>query len=277
MKARWWKRARFGGLALWLLFMVLVLVAGCGANDGAPSSGSQGDRAAPQAASVPAPPSSPTEPSPPQPQVQIRTVPATVLSVTDGDTFHARLNGRDERVRMIGVNCPEIAHPDLGIREEPYGREAKAYTQRTLTGRKVWLEFDIQERDKYGRLLAYVWLEQPSSGSEEEVRTGMFNARLLLDGYAQVMTVPPNVKYADLFVKLQREAREAGKGLWGAAPAPVGQAGGTASYVGNARSKKFHRADCRYVAEMSPANRVEFRSREEAIRQGYVPCKVCQP
>jgi micrococcal nuclease len=103
----------------------------------------------------------------------------------------------------------------------------------------------------------------------------MFNARLLQDGYAQVMTVPPNVKYADLFVKLQREAREAGKGLWGAAPAPAGQKGGAAPYVGNARSKKFHRADCRYAAEMSPANRVELGSREEALRQGYVPCKVC--
>lgn len=277
MKGRWWRTARLGGLMLWLLLLVLALVAGCGTNDGAPSSGSQGDQAAPQAASAPAPPSNPAEPSPPQPQVQIRTISATVLSVTDGDTFHARLDGRDERVRLIGVNCPEIAHPDLGIKEEPYGREGKAYTERTLMGRTVWLEFDVQERDKYGRLLAYAWLEQPTSGSEEEVRAKMFNARLLVDGYAQVMTVPPNVKYADLFVKLQREAREAGKGLWGGLLAPAGQEGGTASYVGNARSKKFHRADCRYAAEMSPANRVEFGSREEAVRQGYVPCKVCKP
>ena len=140
-----------------------------------------------------------------------------------------------------------------------------------------WLEFDAQERDKYGRLLAYVWLEQPASGSEEEVRTGMFKARLLLDGYAQVMTVPPNVKYADLFAKLQREVREAGKGLWGAAPAPAGQKTVTAAYVGNARTKKFHRPDCRWAGEISPANRVEFGSREEAVRQEYVPCKVCNP
>ncbi|MGI6284841.1 thermonuclease family protein [Neomoorella humiferrea] len=60
----------------------------------------------------------------------MRAIQATVTSISDGDTVHVNLNGRDERVRMIGVNCPEISHPDLGIKEEPYGREAKAYTER---------------------------------------------------------------------------------------------------------------------------------------------------
>jgi len=71
----------------------------------------------------------------------------------------------------------------------------------------------------------------------------MYNARLLLDGYAQVMTVAPNVKYADAFVKFQQEAREAGKGLW-----PAGQAAqAEANYIGNSRTKKFHRPDCRWA------------------------------
>ncbi|MDN5364634.1 MAG: micrococcal nuclease [Eubacteriales bacterium] len=60
---------------------------------------------------------------------------------------------------MVGVNCPEISHPDLGIREQPYGREAKEYTEKQFLGEKVWLGFDVQERDNYGHLLAYVWLE----------------------------------------------------------------------------------------------------------------------
>jgi len=71
----------------------------------------------------------------------------------------------------------------------------------------VRLELDVQERDRYGRLLAYVW-----------VGDTMVNAELVRRGYAQVMTIPPNVKYQQLLVKLQREAREAGRGLWSLAP-----------------------------------------------------------
>lgn len=129
--------------------------------------------------------------------------------MVDGDTVHVVLaNGREEKVRFIGVDTPE------STREvEPYGKEAAAYTRSRLDGRKVWLEKDVAERDKYGRLLAYAWLSPPKGDGEAEVRAKMFNAELLLQGCAQVMTVPPNVKYADLFAKLQREAREAGKGL----------------------------------------------------------------
>lgn len=138
---------------------------------------------------------------------------ATVTRVVDGDTIHVSINGRDETVRMIGVNTPETHHPTKPV--EYYGPEVEKFTCSQLNGRQVWLEKDVQERDKYGRLLAYVWLERPTSDNEAEVRAKMYNAKLMLDGYAQVMTIPPNVKYADLFVKLQREAREGGRGLWG--------------------------------------------------------------
>ncbi|WP_051276380.1 thermonuclease family protein [Desulfovirgula thermocuniculi] len=182
-------RLTFTSLAAALLAFALVLVSGCASETPPQAAQDKGNAAQGQLASqVPAqtqqPPGTPT-------QAGIRTIQATVTSVADGDTVHVNLNGRDERVRMIGVNCPEISHPDLGIKEEPYGREAKAYTERQLSGRQVWLEFDVQERDKYGRLLAYIWLEPPSTGSEEEDRANMYNARLLLEGYAQVMTVPP--------------------------------------------------------------------------------------
>jgi micrococcal nuclease len=75
--------------------------------------------------------------------------------------------------------------------------------RRLVGGRHVRLELDVRSRDRYGRLLAYVWLGDT-----------MVNAELVRRGYAQVMTVPPNVRYQDLFVKLQREARDAGRGLW---------------------------------------------------------------
>lgn len=137
----------------------------------------------------------------------------TVLWVVDGDTVHVRMpDGADESVRLIGVNAPEWT-----TRHEPYGAEATTYVKRLLPeGRTVWLEEDTGTRDKYGRLLAYVWLERPTDITPAEIRQKMLNARLLIDGYAQLMTIPPDVRHVDVFVPLQAEAREAGRGLWGA-------------------------------------------------------------
>lgn len=139
---------------------------------------------------------------------------ALVLRAVDGDTLEVEAAGRRERVRLIGLDCPELSHPELGIAAEPYGRLAAAYTAGRLEGRTVWLERDVSDRDGYGRLLRYVWLDRPWEGSEAEAERFLFNAELLREGYARVMTVPPDVRYAGLFVRLAREAREARKGLW---------------------------------------------------------------
>lgn len=126
---------------------------------------------------------------------------ATVVRVVDGDTIHARIGTRVEKVRYIGVNTPELHHPTRG--EEPGGREALDLNRELVHGKLVRLELDVQERDRYGRLLAYVWIGDL-----------MVNAELLRRGFAQVMTVPPNVRYQALFLGLQRDAREARRGLW---------------------------------------------------------------
>jgi micrococcal nuclease len=140
---------------------------------------------------------------------------AVVTKIVDGDTFYVRLeSGQEIKVRPIGVNCPELSHPNLGIKEQPYGKEAKEFTESQLLGKTVYLEKDVSNTDKYGRLLRYVWLAIPQTNAENEIKAKMFNAVLLEKGYAQVMTVPPDVKYADLFVNLQREARENKAGLW---------------------------------------------------------------
>jgi len=129
------------------------------------------------------------------------TVEGTVVRVVDGDTINVQLADRVEKIRYIGVNAPEIHHPVKGA--EPGGRAAAQVNRGLVIGRRVRLELDVQPRDRYGRLLAYVW-----------VGDTMVNAELVRLGYAQVMTVPPNVRYQDLFLKLQREARDAGRGLW---------------------------------------------------------------
>ncbi|OAT72181.1 hypothetical protein A7K69_10925 [Parageobacillus thermoglucosidasius] len=127
--------------------------------------------------------------------------------VVDGDTFELT-DGR--KVRLIGVNTPEST-----TRHEQYGKEASNYTSSKLAGKTVWLQKDVSETDRYGRLLRIVWLQVPTDDmNESEIRSKMFNADLVLNGYAEPSTYPPDVKYADYFRKFAREARENNKGLW---------------------------------------------------------------
>lgn len=102
---------------------------------------------------------------------------AKVTKVVDGDTVTVAIGKKSEKVRMIGVNTPETHHPTKG--KEPYGKEAAAFTTKMLTSKKVWLQKDIEERDRYGRLLAYVWMRKPKTGSPVEAEKSMFNAELM--------------------------------------------------------------------------------------------------
>jgi micrococcal nuclease len=100
---------------------------------------------------------------------------------------------------LIGIDTPEVFGG-----AECYGAEASAFTKRELDQRTVLVEFDVQSTDRFGRALVYVW--HPDGR--------FFNARLASEGYAQQLTIPPNVKYADLFNRLVREARDGNRGLW---------------------------------------------------------------
>ncbi|MCX5751240.1 MAG: thermonuclease family protein [Candidatus Saganbacteria bacterium] len=123
----------------------------------------------------------------------------TVSRVVDGDTIQL-FSG--EKVRYIGIDTPETKHPKKPV--QYFGKEAYEANKKLVAGKKVRLEFDVQKRDKYGRLLAYVY-----------VGDIFVNAWLVENGFAQVMTIPPNVKYQELFLKLQKQARENNRGLWG--------------------------------------------------------------
>ncbi|SHI74505.1 Endonuclease YncB, thermonuclease family [Geosporobacter subterraneus DSM 17957] len=125
-----------------------------------------------------------------------------VLRVVDGDTLEIEYNGAKEKVRLIGVDTPESVHPDAAKNNE-FGEIASIFTKGLLEGKEIELEFDVQERDKYGRLLAYVWINGK-----------MYNKTLLEEGYAKVATFPPNVKYVEDFKALQTVARDGNKGLW---------------------------------------------------------------
>lgn len=135
-----------------------------------------------------------------------------VKRVIDGDTLE--LSNR-QRIRLIGIDTPELHYGDKLLRDskrnhqdiktiQELGKRAANFTGALCLGKKVHLEYDVEKKDKYGRTLAYVYLED-----------GTFvNAKILEEGFAQVLTIPPNVKYADFFSRLQKEARDRNKGLW---------------------------------------------------------------
>jgi len=135
-----------------------------------------------------------------------------VTRAVDGDTLVLE---NKERVRLIGIDTPEMHESNKLYRDaqrsgqdveaiKRLGRQAYEFTKKLVEGKRVRLEFDVERYDKYKRILAYVYLED-----------GTFvNAKIVEEGYASLMTYPPNVKYADLFLKLYRQARENRRGLW---------------------------------------------------------------
>lgn len=140
---------------------------------------------------------------------------ATVTRVVDGDTIVVNLQGQEYKVRLIGVNTPETKHPKKGV--EYFGKEASAYTTKELTGKTIYLQRDVSDTDRYGRLLAYVWLTRPATDNptNEEVAKYMFNSRLVENGYANASPYAPDIKYQDFFRERERIARENNYGLWG--------------------------------------------------------------
>lgn len=141
---------------------------------------------------------------------------ATIARVADGDTVLLRFpDGHQERARLIGIDTPEV-NEGAGLERDVQrsgrdkatiqaGRRASAFTKRLLPrGTRVEIEHDVQDRDRHGRLLAYLWTRDG----------GLVNLVIMREGYARVITVPPNVRYAALFRACHRKAREAGRGLW---------------------------------------------------------------
>ena len=139
---------------------------------------------------------------------------AVVERVIDGDTIVVRITGRvdgagagngqigaSHSVRLTGIDTPESVDPRRAV--ECFGHEAAAATAALLEGRQIRMVVDVEESDRYDRLLRYIYI-----GSE------MANARLVVNGYAHAYTYPPNVRHAELFVQLARDARDSDRGLW---------------------------------------------------------------
>ncbi|HQO58442.1 MAG TPA: thermonuclease family protein [Candidatus Omnitrophota bacterium] len=154
-----------------------------------------------------------------------------VTKVFDGDTV---LLSSGDKVRLIGIDCPEAYESEKLFRDarrthndveviKAQGRQAKEVMVKLAQGKRVMLEYDVERRDQYGRLLAYVYVPLASSSTrdaemfvtEKDGAPCIFlNASLLMMGYASPMTIPPNTRYADLFKSLHHKARQGRKGLY---------------------------------------------------------------
>jgi micrococcal nuclease len=130
-----------------------------------------------------------------------------VVRVVDGDTVKVRLGESTETVRYIGVDTPETVKPGEPV--QCFGKRASDFNRRTVAGRRVRLRFGAERRDRYGRLLAFVYVE----GGGRSV-----NAELIARGYGRVLTIPPNDAQADAYERLERRARRGSVGIWGTCP-----------------------------------------------------------
>lgn len=166
------------------------------------------------------------------------------IRAIDGDTIELS-NG--VVVRYIGIDTPEV--------DEPLGKEATEYNRKLVEGKSIRLKYDVQKEGKYGRVLAYVYLED-----------GTFvNCELIRLGYAEIATYKQNLKLLDLLIECQWEAINNGLGIW------VGVSEQDIVYT-TATGEKYHLEGCRYLKDNAIPT-----TREKAIAQGYMPCKVCEP
>lgn len=174
-----------------------------------------------------------------------------VSQVVDGDTI---VLNSGEAVRYIGIDTPE--------KDEAFYDDATQANRELVQGKRLTLEYDIDKRDRYGRVLAYVWVD-----------TILVNAELIHRGLASVYTFLPNLKHRDRFVLEQKQARQRGTGIWSK------EVDREAYYIASSKSNRFifHRPDCEWAGRIKEENLVRFETREAALDSGYSPCRSCKP
>lgn len=210
-----------------------------------------------------------------------------VIRVVDGDTIVIDYQGKYEKVRLLCVNTPESVHPDKK-QNVPMGKVASDYTKNRLKGKYVDLEFEGPIRGRYGRLLAYVFVDGIN-----------FNLELVKEGLSPYYTkYGLSQKHDKEFREAERYARKHKlniwgdpgltqkylrlKSKWGQYRSSVSSSSATIQkkewkYVATKNSKVFHRPDCKWAKRISPKNLIGFKSREEAIKSGRRPCRSCGP
>lgn len=212
-------------MARWLLLLIVVLTVACAAPHS--SGGNQFSATIPLTeTTTPPAPSAATQPPAAHfptpsalPEIPIQAEPALVVNVIDGDTLTVRSAHGEAIVRLIGIDAPERGNQDRPA-ECFFEASTAALAQLTPPGTTVYLERDVSETDRYGRLLRYVWVERAGSWL-------LVNEELVRQGAAIARQYPPDLRHAERLAVAQRDAERAQVGLWGActrgiptAPAP---------------------------------------------------------
>ena len=180
-----------------------------------------------------------------------------VRYVHDGDTV---VLATGETLRYLGIDAPEMGRK--GEKDRFMALESRNLNAHLLRNARIRLEFDEERRDRYGRLLAYVFLD---SGE-------MVNCLLIRKGLAFVLAAKPNMKYFSRLLDCQRQAMKERIGLWSRGPEKP-----EPFYMGNRNSYRFHRPDCSSGRRIARPNRVRFDTWEQAYWEGFSPCRRCQP
>ena len=210
-----------------------------------------------------------------------------VIRIVDGDTIVVNYKGKNEKVRLLCVNTPESVHPDKK-QNIPMGKVASDYTKNRLKGKYVDLEFEGPFRGRYGRLLAYVFVDGVN-----------FNLELVRKGLSPYYTkYGLSQRYDEEFRQAERYARTQElniwgdpeltkkylrlKSKWGQYRSKVSSPPATVQtkewkYVASKNSKVFHRSDCKWAKRIRPKNLIGFKSREGAVKSGRRPCRSCGP
>jgi micrococcal nuclease len=181
---------------------------------------------------------------------------ALVTGVIDGDTI---IISEGQRVRYLGIDTPERGKegPD-----EFMAREAYEFNRRLVLNKKIRLIYGPERRDRFDRLLAYVFLEN-----------GLFvNAELVKKGLAQVLYYGPWMERFDDLLQLQREAMKDSKGIWAKVLKESDE-----RYHGQKHTRRFHRLNCPLGKKIAPRNLMVFQSKKKAYWEGYSPCRTCKP
>jgi len=182
---------------------------------------------------------------------------AYVRYVIDGDTIVLN-DGR--KVRYVGINAPEIPHKESP--GEPFGRKATEFNRKLVLGKKVHIVPAGDRIDRFGRILAFVYLPDGR----------LVNEKLLKAGLAHVCFFSKDLKHKNLLLQAQLFAINAHRGIWSLKPVNP-----EPYYIGNSKSLRFHRPWCKYGKRTAKKNRVIFKDRITAFKKGYCRCKKCLP
>lgn len=181
--------------------------------------------------------------------------PFQVTFVFDGDTVELNTG---QRVRYLGIDTPEIDHENNTA--EPFGFEARRYNERLVLNKTVRLEYDRERYDRYGRLLAYIFL---SDGT-------LVNEVLLQEGLGYYLFVTAKGEYDKRLLAAQQQAMATGKGIWKNWQEPEG-----VRYTGNQNSRRFHLETCHHGRKIAARNRVEITSQWDGFQKGLAPARCC--